>query len=368
VAALRQTGKAVKTLNAYLSVMKSFTKWLCRKMMPDPLAGMAMLTRQEADIRHERRALSLDEVDLLLEAAKMSKKTVHRRTGRERYFLYLTALATGLRASELRSMTRESFDLDSDPPTATVKGACTKNGQLANQPLRLDIVEELRPFLADKLAGEPVWPGAWTDRPWKLVKVDLAAARAKWLAGFPEGPERDTMAASDFLTYRDSAGCYADFHALRHTFITMVGKTGVTPKEHQDLARHSTYALTGRYTHSRLYDLATAVNALPSMLPKSPADERVAATGTDDSAPPILRHQGAKNGDFRRQIATQDESSKSSANRVKPKENERFSRSGADSANTAIGGSKPSAPIRSFCVDSQQVANSRKKPGFSGLF
>ena len=68
---------------------------------------------------------------------------------------------------------------------------------------------------------------------------------------------------SDFLAYCDAEGRYADFHALRHTFITMVGKAGVSPREHQDLARHSTYALTARYSHSRFYDLAAAVQSLP---------------------------------------------------------------------------------------------------------
>src|SRR5713101_2602674 len=77
-------------------------------------------------------------------------------------------------------------------------------------------------------------------------------------------------------------GRYADFHALRHSFITMVGKAGVSPKEHQDLARHSTYALTSRYSHSRLYDLAAAVDALP--IPTRPDREAatLVATGTDN--------------------------------------------------------------------------------------
>jgi hypothetical protein len=38
---------------------------------------------------------------------------------------------------------------------------------------------------------------------------------------------------------------------------------GVSPREHQDLARHSTYSMTARYTHSRAYDLVAAVQGLP---------------------------------------------------------------------------------------------------------
>jgi hypothetical protein len=60
----------------------------------------------------------------------------------------------------------------------------------------------------------------------------------------------------------------------------MIGKAGVAPKEHQDLARHSTYALTSRYTHSRCYDLAAAAQSLP--IPTAGAAvQALPATGTD---------------------------------------------------------------------------------------
>ena len=62
------------------------------------------------------------------------------------------------------------------------------------------------------------------------------------------------------------------------------GKSGVSPKEHQDLARHSTYSMTARYTHTRAYDLAAAVKQLP--IPTDSPDREtseLAATGTDGS-------------------------------------------------------------------------------------
>jgi hypothetical protein len=60
----------------------------------------------------------------------------------------------------------------------------------------------------------------------------------------------------------------------------MLGKTGLSPREHQDLARHSTYTLTSRYTHSTLYDLGQAVQAHPSMVQCKNA-QILAATGTE---------------------------------------------------------------------------------------
>jgi len=71
----------------------------------------------------------------------------------------------------------------------------------------------------------------------------------------------------------------ADFHALRHTFISNMAGRGVHPKVAQSLARHSTIALTmDRYTHTAWQDMSDAVSQLPSF---DIQPERAAATGTD---------------------------------------------------------------------------------------
>ena len=55
--------------------------------------------------------------------------------------------------------------------------------------------------------------------------------------------------------YKDADGRCADFHCLRHTFITALAGSGVTPKTAQTLARHSTITLTmDRYTHVGIHD------------------------------------------------------------------------------------------------------------------
>src|SRR5262249_9131549 len=153
----------------------------------------------------------------------------------------------GFRVSELASLTPESFDLDCETPTATVQASCTKNKKLAIQPLPLNVARSLAEYLRDKPTGVPVWPGKWQAKGAKMIRADLGAARKTWLESFQEPRQRDEAAKSDFLAYRDAEGRYADFHSLRHGYITMIGKAGVSPKEHQDLARHSTYSLTARY-------------------------------------------------------------------------------------------------------------------------
>ncbi len=65
------------------------------------------------------------------------------------------------------------------------------------------------------------------------------------------------------IAYRTEEG-FADFHALRHSFITAMGRADVPLTTAQRLARHSDPKLTARrYTHLGLMDLAGAVPALP---------------------------------------------------------------------------------------------------------
>ena len=79
----------------------------------------------------------------------------------------------------------------------------------------------------------------------KLLRVDLAAAE---------------------IPYADAEGRVADFHALRHTFITNLARAGVHPSDAQALARHSTITLTmDCYTHTLRRDHKGIINALPDL-------------------------------------------------------------------------------------------------------
>lgn len=87
-------------------------------------------------------------------------------------------------------------------------------------------------------------------------------------------------------------GRVVDFHALRHSYIILLERSGVSPKLAQELARHSDIRLTMNvYTHARLHDLAGAVEGLPSVLTPRPEVEEVTlkATGTDNASTTVDR-------------------------------------------------------------------------------
>ncbi|GIW78766.1 MAG: hypothetical protein KatS3mg105_0573 [Gemmatales bacterium] len=285
LAELRESGKSVQTSNHYLRAIKQFTRWLVkeRRAADDPLAHVAMLNVC-VDRRHDRRPLSDAEVALILKAANAGP-VVRRMSGPDRAMLYAVAVYTGLRASELASLTPESFNLDASPATVTVLAAYSKHRREDVLPMHPSLVALLRPWLATKPAGQPVWPGNWAKgkEAGAMLRHDLEAA------GIP---------------YVDENGRYADFHALRHTFITNMVKSGISPKAAQSLARHSTIDLTMNvYTSLTVHDQASALAslpAIPSLDAGRPEAKALEATGTDGlKKVPTMVPRGAENGAVR---------------------------------------------------------------------
>ena len=124
--------------------------------------------------------------------------------------------------------------------------AYTKNSEVARIPLRCDLVESLKHYLAQRDFQDVVWSGTWSDDGAEMIRIDLAAA----------GIEYTNIHGDDY-----------DFHALRHQFISDLAKAGVSHRAAQELARHSKPELTANiYTHLSLKDTAAEVEKLASVL------------------------------------------------------------------------------------------------------
>ena len=246
LAGLKRDGMGQRTVNHYLAAIKQFTQWLVEDRRTDD-NRLAHLKGGNAklDIRRERRELTDDEIGQLLETAQNCKRPGFCLNGRQRFMLYTTALGTGLRAKELASLTPAHFELDAQPPTVRIDAADEKARRGDVIPIPIDLGALLKPWLATMLQDAPLWPGKWAKnkRAGKFMQSDLKRA------GIP---------------YVDVDGRYADFHALRHTYLSRLGRSGASPKAMQRLARHTTVELTlGRYTHANLLDLASAVDGMP---------------------------------------------------------------------------------------------------------
>ncbi len=219
------SGKSAGTANHAMSAACGFSRWLhedAKRLKENPLIGRWKKYSEDADVRHERRDLSIVELARLLEAAtrcspiiavrpnKKSRRAQVMIDGPERAMANRIAMGTEFRASEIRSSTPESFDLGPEP-TITVRAAYTKNDKDAVQLIRHDLADLLRPWLAKKELGKPglVLP----EKTAKMLRVDLAAA------GIP---------------YETKDGV-VNFHGLRASYIRHLIESGASPKTVQEL-------------------------------------------------------------------------------------------------------------------------------------
>jgi len=262
---------SVSTCNLYRQSVKGFCKWMAEeagRAKSSPLANMRISGPSKSgnvrtDPRRIRRALTDDELRRLLEAAEKGEE-LYGLTGPIRSLMYRLVVETGLRQNEVRTLTSEAFDLDNDPPTVTVKAAYAKAGRDDELPLKPETAEALRATVGSTWPGQRVFPLPENRKQvMRILRADLKAAE---------------------IAYSDAQGRFADFHALRHTFITNLARAGVTPKAAMDLARHTDINLTmARYSHTRVEDRARAVAALPN-LDQQPDTQEMRATGTEDKA------------------------------------------------------------------------------------
>jgi integrase len=192
--------------------------------------------------------------------------------GGDRAIVYRLAAFTGLRAQEIASLTPQSFALDADPPTVTVEACYSKHRRRDVLPLAPDLRDRLDAYLAQrrrercKSVDERLWPGKWYRKAGRILQRDLAEARKAWIKEAKGRKEREDRRKSRYLCNTDPAGCVADFHSLRHGFITYLVTANVPPKVAQTLARHSTITLTmDRYTHLGVTDLVGALLRLPDI-------------------------------------------------------------------------------------------------------
>ncbi len=279
LAELRKSGTSIRTSNSYLTKLKAFCNWMLSTGVAtvNPLRFIRKLN-EAADKRYERHPYTIEELGLVLAAAEAGG-IIHGMVGSDRALLYRTAVETGFRWSECRSLTRASFNFESDPPTVTIRAEDTKNGKEATLPLRPGLATDLKARMALFLPAAKAFPGMWEGKGAEMIQMDLEAAGIL---------RRDNKGV---LNTTDEHGLVYDFHGLRHTFATLGAKAGIPLATMQKLMRHSDPKLTaGIYTHILVADKADELAKLPAICAAIPKSESTVLTGTDHAstiAPPI---------------------------------------------------------------------------------
>lgn len=228
-----RASRSPRTCNHALGAVKAFLRWLHAtnriKDLPRGIMSVKPYSEQ-VDRKRVRRALTADELDRLCNAAHDSgaiyvygsTKSKHNRicvSGLERALIYRVAAGTGFRAAEIRSL-RVASVTSGESPTITVEAAYSKNKKTVCQPITKELAQRLGHWSLRNPPDDPLF--TVPTRTAQMFRQDLERA------GIPyETPEG-----------------VADFHSLRHTYITNVVNSGANVKQAQTLARHSTPSLT----------------------------------------------------------------------------------------------------------------------------
>ncbi len=279
---LKEEGRSARTIQAHLTAAKSFTRWLAsnHKLPRDPLTSVQK-PDPKADRRRERRML-LPKEWRWLHSTTIEGSERDCMTGLERMLLYAVAIQTGLRAGELRSLTRGRLFLDSDTPYITCKAGQTKNAKDARQYVQSDLAHDLAQHAGSKTPGAAVFNMPRSEDVADMLRADLADARREWLKAAKHDPkEYERRVQSDFLVQKNHESEILDFHSLRHTCGAWLAMNGAHPKAVQSVMRHSTITLTmDTYGHMFPGQEADTVARFPDML--SSGSKTLQATGTAD--------------------------------------------------------------------------------------
>ncbi len=174
--------------------------------------------------------------------------------GDARAVVYAVTLATGFRRDEIFRAIVADFapGKKGKRPTLRVVG---KNGREDLQPLPPAISKTLAVLCEGRAPGEKLFACPSPSNMSRMIAEDYATAKIK------AGPGRKL-----------------DFHALRHTFCTMIGDSGVPIATAQKLMRHQDVEMTMIYMHARSRDTDAALDAMPDLLGARGA-RRVEKTG-----------------------------------------------------------------------------------------
>ncbi len=226
----RQT-MAPKTVNEYQTAIRGLFNWLEPRLGANPLRFVEKVEARGTQKR-ERRAYTIEDLQRLVAGSGC------------RGVLYLMAAFTGLRRGELVKLEWRDVHLDGPRPFVNVRASISKNHEHAMIPLHPDLVSALREFrAADTLPTAPVFRAICPRMP--VFRKDLAAAE---------------------IPYVDAKGEYADFHALRKTFGTMLTLEGTPQRVVMELMRHSDMRLTAKtYTDAGMLPTDATVAKLPSL-------------------------------------------------------------------------------------------------------
>jgi len=222
---LQNQGRTGKTLRSYAEALSAFCHWAAERayLRESPVKNLG---HYDITPRTRRRAMTRGEIARLAETCAPKRRLLH-----------LTAIFSGLRASELRALC--VADLDMARGGLQLSAEWTKNRRPGLQPLPAALLTRLSEHARDKGPGERLL--AVPRRTAEVLRRDLRPAE------IPEWTGEGRI----------------DFHSLRVAFVTLADDSGANQAELMELARHSPPNLTLRcYARTRWARLKEIVETM----------------------------------------------------------------------------------------------------------
>jgi integrase len=347
-----QRAPGPRTINSKLIALTAFGNWLvgAGRLVENPFERLRKLDESD-DRRRVRRALKSDQFGRLLTVARLrpiaeygrettrtSKSPASPKSratwrkapltyativaaaergqavcrphvleraallGWERVLMYETMLTTGMRKKEVRSLTVSSLNLSEGKPTVTLRGGSAKNGKRTTLPLRADVADHLREWVADKRR--------------RLASQDKTLSPESPLFRVPAGLirilDRDLAAAG--IPKVDERGRRLDVHAMRTTFNTHLGKANVNVRTAMRAMRVSSQELVLKtYNDEELFDVAEALQSLPALPTPTPMLEAAGSPPPVEPVVPIVVPTSGKRGSLEGSAGSRSPSGKKSA-------------------------------------------------------
>ncbi|MEL6898745.1 MAG: tyrosine-type recombinase/integrase, partial [Planctomycetota bacterium] len=230
-AAMFAAGRSNQTVAHYIQAIKQFSRWLSRRgKIQSHVLDSITKPNPAKDRRRVRRMLHPDEWPWLRDASE------------SRAIVYELAIQTGLRASEIRSLSSGRIKAAETPPHVIVASGDTKNADMARQYVTPDLAAALADHAPASKTRLFDLPSLYEMA--DMIRSDLGAARQAYLDASLSSSERQQREKSDFLLAENHDGERIDFHALRHTCGAWLAMRGVHPKTIQTIMRHKTITLT----------------------------------------------------------------------------------------------------------------------------
>ena len=246
-----------KTFNDYVATVRQFSSWVSTTCeLPDSCRKLKRLRGR--DDERSRVDLTGDELRRLLLAARQRGSDMYRRIhpdvttakvaslerdGYEREIIYRLGAQIGLRPKEIRTLTWADLNLG-EKASCTVQARNAKSKRTDTVPLFPEVAGALRNWKAFR-EGEHG----------RAVSDDEAVVRVP--RHINEQFNKDCAYAS--IPIKRSGGRTLDLYgATRHTFCTLLARSGIPIQAQQRFMRHTDIRMTMRYTHLNDDDLARA--------------------------------------------------------------------------------------------------------------